>query len=305
MSHDPYEAIATHLFPQGRLKARARLTGGVSADVHRLDVTLVDDSTTSVVMRAQGATYSGHSAELEFRLLQALHREGVPVPKPLLVDVSGGLVKEPFLVMEFIEGASEVPVGEEETYIDMMGEVLASIHAAPTANLPVLPERNDPYPDVLGFMPEGKEWQPLCAHLRTLTDTAHSESPTLLHGDFWPENLLWRNDGLAAIIDWEDAAFGDPLSDVACSRVELRYKFGTVGMQRFTRAYSRHRAVNGDRLALWQVYVAAAAQRHMGEWGLAPALEAHMRRAALASIREAGAVLMGQATWEMVEMADS
>ena len=99
---------------------------------------------------------------------------------------------------------------------------------------------------------------------------------------------------VAAILDWEDAAFGDPLSDVACCRVELRYKFGKASMQRFTEAYARDRVVDRERLALWQVYVAAAAQRFMGKWGLAPALEAHMRTEALASIREAGAALMGQ-----------
>ena len=65
-------------------------------------------------------------------------------------------------------------------------------------------------------------------------------------------------------------------------------------MQRFTRAYVKHRVVDRDRLALWQVYVAAAAQRFMGEWGLDPTLEAHMRIEALTSIREAGATLMRQ-----------
>jgi hypothetical protein len=58
-------------------------------------------------------------------------------------------------------------------------------------------------------------------------------------------------------------------------------------MEHFTQAYAGHRPVNRPRLALWQVYVAAAAQRFMGEWGLPPAREAHMRREALASLREA------------------
>ena len=91
-----------------------------------------------------------------------------------------------------------------------------------------------------------------------------------------------------------------PIADahfLSPNRVELRYKFGKASMQRFTQAYARHRVVDGERLALWQVYVAAAAQRFMGEWGLAPALEVHMRTEALASIREAGAALMGQTAW--------
>jgi aminoglycoside phosphotransferase (APT) family kinase protein len=118
-------------------------------------------------------------------------------------------------------------------------------------------------------------------------------SPKLLHGDFWPENLLWQQGAVAAVVDWEDAALGDPLSDVAASRVELRYKFGKGSMRRFTEAYAKHHKVDRARLALWQVYVAAAAQRYMGGWGLDPALEAHMRAEALVSIREAGDELMG------------
>ncbi len=293
MSHDAYAGIVARLFPGAALEAVNRLAGGVSADVHRLDLRLAGGRTTSLVLRAHGASHAGHSAELEYELLQALHRGGVPVPEPLLVDASGSLLSEPFLVMAFVEGTSTVPVGQEGRYLDGMADVLAKIHALPTDDLPPLPARNDPLPEVLDFLPEGPEWGELRAHLRSMADTEYTGSPRLLHGDFWPENLLWRNGAVAAILDWEDAALGDPLSDVACCRVELRYRFGRASMERFTRAYAKHRAADDRRLALWQVYVAAAAQRFMGNWGLPPAREAHMRAEALASIREAGALLTG------------
>lgn len=294
MSHGPYAEIVTRLFPAAELEAVVRLRGGVSADVHRLDLKLADGSRTRLVLRAHGASHSGHPAETEFQLLRALHQGGVPVPEPLLVDASGSLLSDPFLVMAFVEGSSAVPGGQEGRYLDVMAGVLAQIHALPTGELTMLPLRNDPLPDVLDFLPEGREWASLRTHLQSLADTAYTQSPMLLHGDFWPENLLWRDGELAAILDWEDAALGDPLSDIACARVELRYRFGVAGMQRFTEAYEGHRAVDHERLALWQVYVAAAAQRFMGEWGLAADLEAHMRTEALASIREAAAVLMGR-----------
>lgn len=295
MSHDPYAGIVARLFPGAELATRVRLTGGVSADVHRLDLTRADGRAASLVLRVHGNSHSGHPAELEYRLLQALYRGGVPVPEPLLVDVSGSLLADPFLVMAFVEGTSAMPVAQEGRYIDAMAEVLAKIHAVPTAGLPTLPARNDPLPEVLDHLPEGPEWEDLRTHLRSLRDTAYGASPKLLHGDFWPENLLWRDGAVAAVLDWEDAALGDPLSDVACCRVELRYKLGRASMQRFTRAYAAHRTVDPGRLALWQVYVAAAAQRFMSEWSLPPARETHMRTEALASIREAGDALMGRA----------
>ena len=125
-----------------------------------------------------------------------------------------------------------------------------------------------------------------------MTDIDYRGPHKLLHGDFWPENLLWRNGEVAAVLDWEDAAVGDPMADVAGARVELRYKFGPKAMQHFTDAYAQHQEVDFKRLALWQVYVAAAAQHFMGTWGLPAEQEAHMRREALASITEAGRTLM-------------
>lgn len=294
MTLDPYASVATRLIPGAKVQTVERLTGGVSADVYRLDLKLVDGTTTSLVLRSHGASHSGHSAELEYQLLQALYRSGVPVPEPLLVDVTGSLLPDPFLVMSFVEGTTAIPAEREGQCIGLMADELAKIHELPTTNLPTLPVRNDPLPEVFDFLPEGREWEGLRAHLHTLTDTGYVGSPKLLHGDFWPENLLWQSGSVVAILDWEDAAVGDPLSDVACCRVELRYKFGKTSMQRFTQAYARHREVDAWRLALWQVYVAAAAQRFMGEWGLPEAQEAQMRKEALASIREAGSVLMGQ-----------
>jgi aminoglycoside phosphotransferase (APT) family kinase protein len=32
----------------------------------------------------------------------------------------------------------------------------------------------------------------------------------LLHGDYWPGNILWRDGTIEAVVDWEEAQFGDP-----------------------------------------------------------------------------------------------
>ena len=292
MTDVSYADVVSRLFPGARLESMERLTGGVSADVYRLDLTSVESRATTVVLRVHGASHSGHAAELEYELLQALHGVGLPVPEPLMVDVSRRLLPDPFLIMSFVEGTTAIPSGQELHYIDTMADLLSKIHESPTADLPGLPVRNDPLPELFDFLPEGSGWESLRTHLHSLTDTAYAGSPKLLHGDFWPENLLWQEDVVAAVVDWEDAALGDPLSDVAAARVELRYKFGKESMRRFTDAYAKHHQVDRERLALWQVYVAAAAQRFMGEWGLDPALEEHMRAEALASIREAGDELM-------------
>ena len=292
MSQNAYADIVDHLFKGARLLSFQRLTGGVSADVHRLDVNTSSGEVVRLVLRAHREDHNGHTAEVEYQLLQALHQAGLPVPEPLLVDSSGRLLANPFLDMSFIEGDTKIPSAHQNKRIDTMAKWLATIHTLAIAQLPTLPVRSDPLPELFDYLPVGAQWDALRTHLGTLRNTGYRGEAQLLHGDFWPENLLWKGGAVAAILDWEDAALGDPLSDVAAARVELRYKFGKAGMQRFTQAYEKHRPVDRKRLALWQVYVSAAAQRYMGDWGLEAALEAHMRKEALASIREAGDLLM-------------
>ena len=281
-------------FPESIVTGIARLTGGVSADVHRIDL---DDrgAPRSVVVREHGERHGGHPASIEFALLQALHEIEVLVPKPLALDISKTISEHDCLVIEHIAGDSNASNVEVDHYLAQAAEALSGIHKRvlqELSGLPALPDRLEPLPEVFDYWPEGEEWQPLKRFLHQYDWPLFSGSHSLLHGDFWPENLLWKNGELAAVLDWEDAAIGDPLSDLAASRVEFRYRFGLEGMQVFTSAYSCHRAIDTTRLALWQIYVAAAGQHFMGDWGLPVNRVQHMRRVALSAIKEAGEALM-------------
>jgi aminoglycoside phosphotransferase (APT) family kinase protein len=281
-------AIANHL-PAARLRAAKRLKGGVSADVFRLDLTMADGVERSIVLRAMGK--SGLESAQEYALLSALHAAGLPIPHPICADDSRSHIDAPFLLMEFIEGVSEIPPDLAGTRLEVMADALASIHQISTASLPPLPSRLDPWPELPGFLPQGAEWQALRDHVAKPGPGPFTGVPVLLHGDFWPQNLIWRDDRIAAILDWEDAALGDPLSDLACALLELKYLFDDALVDRFYQAYRRHARVDPHRLAHWQLYVASAAQHHMGAWGLEPTREDHMRQTALRQIREAAAAL--------------
>ena len=287
-----FAPIVTALFDGASLERIERLTGGVSADVYRLDLLAEDGTKRSVVLRAHGETHSGHTVDLEFALLDALHRVGLRVPKPLHKDAGCTSLPHPYLIIEHIEGSSEIPAEQADSFIETMAESLYGIHSTPLESLPNLPLRNNPLPELFEFLPNDAEWDPLKTHLASLTNTTYAGAVVLLHGDFWPENLLWQNARLHGILDWEDAALGDPLSDVAASGLELRYKFGPQAMYHFIQAYGRTQPIDDQRLALWQVYVAAAAQHFMANWGLEPAREQHMRSEAIATIAEAGDKLM-------------
>jgi aminoglycoside phosphotransferase (APT) family kinase protein len=92
---------------------------------------------------------------------------------------------------------------------------------------------------------------------------AASRGEVLLHGDFWPGNLLWRGDRLVGVIDWEDAARGDPLADVAITRLELLWLLGEHAMDAFTADYAASTDVDLGALPLWDLH---AALRPAGRW---------------------------------------
>ena len=278
--------LVAEVWPGATLRSARRLTGGVSAQVYALEVAHSSGALAQVVVREHAPVESHYTAELEFLLLKALHSLDLPVPQPILFDARCTLAATPFVIMAAIPGSSVIPTGEAFEYIDEMARQLFRIHQAPIQNLPALPSRVDPLPEVFEYLPTAAEWGGLKARLRALTDTGFKGAPCLLHGDYWAQNLLWEQGRITGILDWEDAAIGDPLSDVAGASVELRYLFGREGMQRFIAAYSALSSVDPTRLALWQVYVAAAAQHFMSTWQLAPEREARMRQQALATLEE-------------------
>jgi aminoglycoside phosphotransferase (APT) family kinase protein len=283
--------VANH-FPGARLSSFETLTGGVSADVTRLDMSMPDGKTRSVVLREHGARHDGHRLATEFAALEAVHSVGLAVPEPLVCDDSRSLLENPWLLMEYVEGSTEIPANEVGVRIVAMARHLFDISTTPIDQLPALPTILDPVPELLSWLPNEPLWDDLRATLMTLKDTAYRGKLALIHGDFWPQNILWDESGsIKAVIDWEDACIGDPNADVAFACLELRYLYGKEGEQRFKRAYSQYRAIEPFRFALWQAYAGTHAFQHMGNWGLEPEREKTMRQTAIETIREAMKVI--------------
>ncbi|MEM5518557.1 phosphotransferase [Henriciella sp. AS95] len=278
-------------FPGETLDKAVRMQGGVSADVYKLQLSAEGAPARDLVLRIHGQTHGGHPAGLEFQLLQFAYDAGLPVQTPVLVDTSCTHLPAPYLIVSYVDGTTEISEGNLDETLGVMARVMFALHATSTKALPDLPERTDPIPDLIGFLPSTEENQAFRAWLEALKSAPYAGALVPLHGDFWPGNLVWQGDCLAAILDWEDAAIGDPLSDVACTCLELRYLFGGAVMQRFADAYRAHAPIDPERLTLWLAYVSAAALRYMGDWRLAPDREAHMRKEALATLKEARTAL--------------
>jgi aminoglycoside phosphotransferase (APT) family kinase protein len=88
----------------------------------------------------------------------------------------------------------------------------------------------------------------------------------LLHGDFWPGNLLWNDGELVGVLDWEEAEIGDPLVDVAVSRLDLLWAFGEEAMDTFTRRYRKQTRLDWRNLARWDLLVALRPMSNLERW---------------------------------------
>lgn len=226
------------------------LTGGISAQMTAVETMLPDGRLQRYVLR----TFSdGRSLQKEFTVMETANQAQLPVPRVLTFDDSGQMFETPYLLMEFVPGQMNFKPADLPSHMRQMAHSLAQIHQlAPSDQaLDCLPK---PAVDcaTLGNLVEGlsgSEIEPLLPGLSEIP--AAGNSTVLLHGDFWPGNLLWENGRLTAIIDWEDAIMGDPLIDLARSRSEISWIFGREALNTFTQHYLSLNPITTSSLPYW------------------------------------------------------
>lgn len=270
-----FEQLIQEIEPQSKLLRAWPLPGGVSAQVTALEIALPDGQTTSMIVRRHGPVDLAQNPTIaadEFKLLQILQAAGLAAPKPYLVDQSGAVFGTPCLVIEYIEGApSRAPANLSDLLLQMATH-LASIHALDGASpeLAFLPRIEARYTARLNERPaaldEALDEARIRATLSAVWPLSQRNRSALLHGDFWPGNLLWRDGRLVAVIDWEDAALGDPLADLANTRLEILWAFGVDAMQEFTRRYQALAALDLANLPCWDLCAALKPIAAIAAW---------------------------------------
>ena len=278
---DGFRQLAQRIAPGSRVLRVWALTGGVSATVTGLELQLASGATCRFLVRRHGEADLERNPTIardEFRLLGIARRQGLAVPEPVYLDETLDLFPDPVLVLEHVEGHPEFEPQDMPGYLSRMVDELVRIHSvAAEPELDFLPrigkgfsERPAQLDDSLG---EGRIRDALEAPPPLLSPN----SPVLLHGDYWPGNILWREGEIAAVIDWEDAATGDPLVDLANTRLELLFFFGHDAMQTFTDLYLSRTTVDAANLPYWDLCAALRPCSKLSTWGLDPATETRMR----------------------------
>lgn len=291
MKDEYFESLTAEHFPGSKVLGSEKLAGGVSATVTLLHLQLSVGEKARIVLREHGPSHCGHPVDLEFHLLRSLSERALIVPNALAWGVADDLHRYPYILLDYLDGSTGIPASAVENCIRTMAAELAAVHECSIDLLPRLPLRVDPLPELLHFLSDEAEWDGLRSALTRMRSTKYTGKVVLLHGDYWPQNIVWRGGAFVGILDWEDAAIGDPLSDVACACLELSYTHGEWGARCFLDAYRERREIDVFRFTLWQAYVAAAGAYSMANWGLEPSRELSMRQTATDSIRAAARTL--------------
>jgi aminoglycoside phosphotransferase (APT) family kinase protein len=240
-----------------------------------LELRLPDGRTRKVIVRRPGVwavKRNPHAARDEFRLLHVLQSYGLPIQMPYLLDESGEVFPAPYLVIEYIEGNPDLAPSDLSDYILQLATYLAAIHRVGGSDpaISFLPQR----PSHVAGMPEealaaagsASERQYARSILESGIPPEELNSSVLLHGDYWPGNVLWRDGRLVAVVDWEDTEIGDPLADVAISRLDMLWAFDIEAMNDFTLQYESKTSIDFRHLPYWDLRAALRVPPTLGEW---------------------------------------
>jgi aminoglycoside phosphotransferase (APT) family kinase protein len=193
---------------------------------------------------------SAHAIEREYRVLNALQGTGVPVPRVHALCEDESVIGVAFYLMDFVEGRifrdatlPEVPQPERAAYFEAACDVLAQLHAVDwrARGLSDFGRHEAFYTRLirrwtqqyeaarsapLAAMDQLAQWLP--QHIPAGGDGA--QRTCITHGDYRIENLMFHptRPEVVAVLDWELATLGHPLSDLSYSTLAWHMPSGIL-----------------------------------------------------------------------------
>lgn len=211
----------------------------------------------------------------QYRILQVVHRHGLPVPEPVFeVDPQDEL--ERGFVMSCIAGETlpkklltdPAYATARARFAAQTGEFFARLHAIPVAELPLLAataDSRDPLAAQAARYDAYGEYHPaIDIGIRWLErHRPPARAPKLIHGDYRTGNLILQPDGIVGVLDWECTHHGAAPEDFGwvCLR---SWRFGHIdrpvgGMGQRAELHAAYVANGGepvdvDEVRWWEIF---------------------------------------------------
>ncbi|KAK4187976.1 kinase-like domain-containing protein [Podospora australis] len=187
---------------------------------------------------------TAHKVEREYRIIAALAKTDVPVPKAYCLCEDESVIGTPFYIMEFLDGRifedpvipNVLPDHRREIWADAV-RTLAKLHRVDPKSVGL-----EGFGKHTGFYTrQVNTWRAICdaqaavedvdtreavgplPHFTQLMDYFSDEKQqpadkgTLIHGDFKIDNMVFHKTEprVIGILDWEMSTIGNPLSDIS------------------------------------------------------------------------------------------
>lgn len=260
-----------------------RIPGGASRETWSFDARWQESESEVrqgfVLRRDPDASLLESDRDAEFRVMDAVWAEGVPVPRMHWLERDSAWLDRPFFIMERIDGC-EVSARSllfDPKYIAVQSriaqgfaDILARIHGLDWHRLGLdLPAPKGPRDCALM---EIEKWEAVVNRdalepqpvLRAAFRRLRRELPppaqriVLVHADYRTGNFLFDESGeIRAFLDWEMAHLGDPMEDVAWACIRpWRWAGderigGIMTRADFFRAYESATGLTIDEQSIW------------------------------------------------------
>ncbi|MCJ1257264.1 hypothetical protein MMC24_005089 [Lignoscripta atroalba] len=187
---------------------------------------------------------TAHQVEREYRIIHALERTDVPVPKGYSLCEDVGIIETPFYIMEFLDGRifedASFPGVSADERTEMWHDAirtLGKLHRIDPKSVGLqnfgkpsgfynrqiktfraISESQAQAVDVETKVPVGKipHYDEMVAIFKD-PKTQPTDRATLIHGDYKIDNLVYHKTEprVIGILDWEMSTIGHPLSDLS------------------------------------------------------------------------------------------
>jgi aminoglycoside phosphotransferase (APT) family kinase protein len=226
-----------------RVGELASISEGWESDIYSFDLEHGARAREGLILRIYPGDDAREKSAREFQGMRRLHQAGYPVPEVLVLERDRSPFGKPFVIMERIEGRMLWPVmfdpsvaGEmQRELLTLFCELFVQLHALdwrPFVDADEQARYGNPYTFVDRLLDQFRSvlarspvpgFAPVMAWLEERRDGVPCSRPAVVHLDFHPGNVLLRDDGSAAVVDWTQV-------DVADLRLDLAWMLLLIGI---------------------------------------------------------------------------
>ncbi|MDA8981851.1 phosphotransferase family protein [Gammaproteobacteria bacterium] len=271
--------IDAHVEGAGRIKRIEQFKGGQSNPTYKITT-----DTKSLVLRRKPPGKllpSAHAVDREFKVISALYETDVPVPKTYGLCEDESVAGTAFFVMDFLDGDiywnPMLPSLKKEDRIKIYSsknKTLAALHSVDYKKVGLgdygkpgnyvsrqIARWSRQYKasetDNIDAMNNLIEWLP--------ENIPNDDETSIVHGDFRLDNMIYKNNDVIGVLDWELSTLGHPVADFSYHcltwRTEPMYsdypklkELGIPNEMEYRDMYSE--ATGKDLSSNWEFYMA-------------------------------------------------